>query len=379
MKDPNDIIMKEEFDLAFKEVGGYYDISKYAMDNEVFDAFVRKHQDLIDWYCKIHNSWPIAYLCFVNNYSIGGHVSKFNNKYFIGINSATHAILQSLFSIMLSNKNILTDFGDVLDELEENQVKKIVIADLRKFIKVNGNIDHTPKDKLRQDLVCFLTSCCMKFLISHEYAHILFGHLDYLIHKNSITTFSNMPVNNLNGNIDPLDSQTLEMDSDCFAVKGIYDEILIAERSIESIYKIYQPFCKDLNTHLRLSMFAVNSMFRLFGNNLPDLAHLKTYSHPPALVRMFNINATLITLFESRTNIDEIINICSQTDMEVDNAFNEISKTKLDNILYEHAKNTCDYSYALMLHWNNVRPLLEGYTYGKLAPLHESNNGPSTL
>ncbi|MEJ6981576.1 hypothetical protein WG906_14005 [Pedobacter sp. P351] len=372
------ISLQAEFDSIFKESGGYFDPT-VLIKPELLNNIINGSQLVIQNLQKGNAKLPDVFIAFIDNGVLNAAVTKNADKYFIGINIGTFFLLNDIFFRMLSNRHVLTDFGDCSKESEGNKIFNPQITDVDILFSAKEPSEKiTPKDIKRFYLAQLLSSLAMKFLFLHEYAHIIYGHLDFYIDSTKACTLVELLYSENNNDlkrIEPLISQTLEMDADCFAVNIAMQDILFITRNTSLIKEQISFFYNDLSTSLRIWLFAVYSLFRLFGASTPKETDLKRLSHPPPGIRQHIIFATMHTIFQSKpeTNIlQDIPTICVNTLQEVEEAFQQISYSSLnsDAIRFAYKQSSFEHVSFLLQHWNTVRPLLEKYAYANLAPLH---------
>ncbi len=368
----------EDFDSVFKKYGGYCDPNRLVRP-EILNYAVEGCKNLIGQ-LRMHNSkLPDAHVAFIKNSRLNAMVSKKANHYYIGINMGVQFLLNDIFFRMLSNKFVLKEFGDISEESEVKTIYNPQITDTNVlFISKEPSEKIAPKNKERFHLAQLLTSHAINFLGMHEYAHINFGHLDYIINSTNKLDWSETIHYNSEKekSIDPVISQTLEMDADCFAVSIGLRTIISANKNIDKVKPELIPFYKDLFSALKLWLFSIYTLFRLFGHSIPKMADIKTLSHPPASIRQHMVFSTACTFFiENKAEfIDKLKEVIPATISEVENAFKIISITKQDHSFFSfgHTTEASNHIIFLMRNWNKVRPLLEPYTFGNLAPLDAS-------
>jgi hypothetical protein len=374
--------LEEEFDLLFKSYGGSFNPKK-TNHPEILENTINGCRNILNNHKQNNSKLPEAYFGFINNPVLNAIASKKDNNYFIGINIGTYFLLLDIFNRMLSSKEILTEFGNVSEESDNVKIFDPQITDARIFYMAKEPpAPVAPKNPVRYYLAQLLTAYSIKYLLLHEYAHIIFGHLDFLNSQNNSFECSELTYNNFKNGIDPLTSQILELDADSYAIYTAIKEILVLQENSSLIKDELLPFYKDLSTAIKVWLFAVYTLFRLFGNSVPKVEDLKKLSHPPSGIRQHILFATSYSVFETKpeTKFLEIIpNLCVETMKEAESAFQKISIKKLNSeaLAFAYKKESFDHVTFLMKHWNNVRPKLEQYAYGNLAPLYEEND-PST-
>ena len=101
---------------------------------------------------------------------------KKNDGYEVGICFGLYNEILSIFQTTLADPRMFTYIGDSEAESPVKSVRKVQ----QKFFQDNASkiANRKPKDKKRNDFALYLTNLTMRFVLEHEIAHILLGHLD---------------------------------------------------------------------------------------------------------------------------------------------------------------------------------------------------------
>ena len=146
------------------------------------------------WSIGIHRSFQNAYarsqaasnlvkpmpqiaLMVVESNKPNAHASKADDGYTIMLNSALHALMSGLFRTMLAHPKTFQSIGDPSQENHPTEKGPKSLDDLVQNITRFG--DRRPVDPVRLAFADHLTELTLRFVIEHEIAHILAGHLDY--------------------------------------------------------------------------------------------------------------------------------------------------------------------------------------------------------
>jgi hypothetical protein len=373
----NELKLSFEFDKIFKHLGGLFDYKKLGRP-ELFEYPLNGAKDQINSLRLTNSKLPNVFINFIDSSLLNAVVSKNEYGYFIGLNTGTIFLLNDLFFRMLASPNILKEFGDISKECKTKKIYNAQITDLNLlFLAKETTEDVAPKDEIRFTLALLLSSFAIKFLIMHEYAHIIFGHVDYMGHTTNEFSWNEINYDkNTIKNIDSLFTQTCEMDADCFGVNIGMQELNIYFQNLPEVKDELKLFFKDIRVSLKLWIFSVYSMFRLFGYRDYNINDVKSYSHPPSGIRQHMIFASIYTIFEAKKerlildSIDEVVKVFSS----VEQAFEEISHQAYNHAAFKFAYSSEARKHVslLMSNWNNVRPHLEKYATGNLAPLHKN-------
>jgi hypothetical protein len=364
-----------QFDKCFKSKGGHFDYNT-LIQPEIFEFLLNGCRNDLNSIRTGRPNLPEVYFDFINNSSLNACAAKMEGRYFIGINIGTFFIISDLFFRMLATKNILTQYGDVSNE---DDVKKIFNAQITDtnilFIAKDPNEAVAPKNIIRHHLAQVLTSFAIKFLVMHEYGHIIFGHLDYLENKTKNCYWNEIDEIKNENELDSLFSQTLEMDADCYGIKIGVEQLIYYSENINSLKEELKHFYSPLESSLSLWFYSIYSLFRLFGYHNNDITKIKTTHHPQTGIRQHIVFATTHTIFQNKPYkelLSKIPALAVTTIQTVEKAFEEISMQGYDSkaikIAYENESQ--EHVVLLMRNWNNVRPELEKFAKGNLAPLH---------
>jgi len=371
--------MKSKFNEVFGDIGGIFTVDE-KMD-AYLDVFRQAIKVVLDplYASKSIKPWPMVNYDFINNVKFNAVAAKSGQDYFVGINGGTVAILHNLFARMLCHKQILTDFGNPDVESEEKKIvdpQSLRYDTLLNYRKEGGSV--IPNDPIRKNLAWYLSTLAVQFICMHEYGHVLNGHLD-LINSQGITSLPELPYNDEKPRIEPILSQTLELDADAFAVRTCLTYVLGCVNSPLNPEHT-QLFYKDHRTTIRLFCFYTYTIHRLFGALIPNVKDLLNVSHPPSGTRQIRFIPSIILIanvLAPEISEQEIYKIVIKASAEVEDAFKKISDTPMDDmgIRFAMTEHAVDHSDLISYNWNNVRPLLEEYCYSHLLPLKVRSSG----
>lgn len=366
--------LQKDFDNVFKECGMEGIFLKDEIDDhwrEIDEQIMELGKSYFNFRKTKYINTPHVNFQIASNTEFNALALKYDNNYYIGINSGTIVILQQLFFRMLSSPNILSEFGDISNEVTRKMVDAQHIDFKTLFLSLNDDDLVAPKNPIRQKLADHLCRQAFAFLLFHEDAHIIYGHLD-LLEQLQISSIDVQLKTIKDGKF----YQTLEMDADAYATNVIFEEALLMVSHKDKISE--DPdicnFYKDNYTALKLLLFAIYSSFRVFGKNTIGLHDYSAYSHPPSGLRQFWFLATIETIITT-FNLTEILalypNLSVDVIIEVEKAFEEISEQGYNNDNFKSTLNeeTLSYTNSIGRNWNNVRPLLEKFATSPLAPL----------
>lgn len=363
-----------QFNKHFAQYGGHFDY-RMLVKPEILGGRLELLRDEINRIRKnTRHNLPEVYIDYINNVSLNALVSKTDEGYFIGINIGTYFILESLFFRILASKNILIEFGDVSKEKELNKLFNAQITDLDLLFALSPPEEpNIPQDTNRHLLAQILTFNTLLFLTTHEYGHIISGHLGLVGEITKLSTMEEALETPEYLRINPLLSQTLEMDADSFGCKSGVERLITLYMNIYSLGPEIKPFFSSLETSLFLWCFSIYCLFRLFAHKSIDTSKIKESSHPLPSIRQVIIMGTAKPVLEKAklTDLAEKLDILMpQAVLEAEKAFKEISEQGFDAraLILSGQPEAYNQVSAIYDNWNNVRPLLEKYAYGGLAP-----------
>ncbi len=326
------------------------------------------------------NRLPDAYVNLVDEWTLNARTTKFNGKYFIGINAAAIVLLKVLFFRMLSNPKILISYGDILKEVESPKIHNAQITCIEHlYLQIDDlNPLHfpVPKDPARKSIAEFLSYTAIKYLILHEYGHIVMGHLEY---KNEVTnSFSFNEVfciTDSKNQLNPLISQTLEMDADSYATNASLSDLQIIVENMGQLPDDVKFIYKNFKESFSLWVFSIYSFFRLFGNKKDSVEQLKTSFYPTTGMRQISMVTLIAKLYaqNGKKYTDELFQIALQSSAQVEKSFAEISEQGigLESIEFAVRPEAKEHFGIVLKNWNNVRPHLEPFAKANLAPVVE--------
>jgi len=308
--------MQMRFDAFFSSKGGI--CRDMFSEIPLIQSYLLYARAEIDVLRKGEHNIPPIYVDLINNPALNATAARSGNQYFIGIYIG--AILQSfaVFSRMMASNTILTDIGsaaleDPPQKMHDIQLKE-TIHPLLSFTR-----ELVPKDPIRNEVVKMFVKHVLDFLIFHEYAHIVYGHVDYRNSKQQSVFADNVVL------------QALETSADGFSTfismmllyKALSDENPIIPKALRSHYK-------DRYTALRMWLFPIYTYFRLFGHMNLQYCTI-TESHPSPGYRV-NLIVEAIDTFKELgfANDDQLLEHCIDILIEVEEAFAQISEQGLD-------------------------------------------------
>jgi hypothetical protein len=366
--------IENAFDLLFKARGGKYQ-GKFS-ESDLFSHVLKNSRDLIEKMRRKNPELPDVYIDIIDNTTLNACATKSGQKYFIGIHAGTIFLIHDIFFRMMSSRNIFTDIGDITKEGETKKIFNAQLTDLGQLAVVKGQQEIlAPVSYVRGLLAQIFIDIAIEFLIAHEYAHIIFGHVDYCHSLLGTFEIEEATQKAASGNsIDPLISQTLEMDADSFATNRGMEILNLLFNNPDFVVPDAQQFYKDWPSMIKMWVFSIYTFFRIFAHS-NNSTFIKTDLHPPPSIRATLIMANIYSIFQIKYDtsiLGEISKICIDAAFVVEKAFEEISEQGLDLASFNFSTKDEAFIHGqfLMKNWNTVRPLLVPFTHSPLAPLH---------
>lgn len=375
------------FDKIFKADGGIFDIydDKNIKLKEVYLPILSMANSTTNYlrnhFFNKYIALPEIHFDFIYNDALNARATKYGDAYFIGIFTGAHWLIQDMFYKMFSTKSILPHLGNSSIESDEKKTLNAIITDFGISMDFNENNIVYPLDDLRYFYATAYASFVIQFLILHEIGHIVRGHNGYLSSLINGFVWSEVEgsVNKSHG-ITFLDSQTLEMDADSFALNQSFlasanfiDNPSLWDKQNPQLNLLYRNFPNALEHWT----FAIYSFFRLLGFNEINLEKARQRSHPPPAIRMGMLCGNIESLLHywKIPDKEKIMSCIVESTIRAEKSFTDITfHNNQYGLFAESYILGKGYMFEIANNWNNVRPLLEPFAFGELPPL--ANNQP---
>ncbi|MEO8405227.1 MAG: hypothetical protein ABI480_11545 [Chitinophagaceae bacterium] len=337
-------------------------------------------QTTADYLRRFYPSLPDVHIDFTASTAINASASLFKGKYFVALNVGTFAAIQDMFTKMLASRDVLVANGNPYNETSEKKLLNLLLSPTGLEFPIPPiNPPTSINDPDRAYLASFYVTFALNFILIHEFAHIIRGHVGYINYQTRSATFSEIDYNSaLTSEMNMSFFQTLEMDADSMALNRSF---LIAEENMEwakNSGKVEFPIFRDWETFIFHWTFAIYCLFRLFGFENIELAKAKQFKHPPPSIRMGMLISNINTIFIKRNHSDvrKIAEVATSATAHAEEAFKSVSfaSDRFDTFLSNwQNKDLSRYMLETAKNWNNVRPLLEPFAFGTLPPLSDIN------
>jgi hypothetical protein len=371
---------QEIFDNIFAERGGIFnpelfkgDIATKDLDfyNGLKSSILKIVKEKIK---PSYPNLPEIHFEFIFNNSLNAAATKYEGEYYVGINIGAFFLIYDMFNKMFSTKSILSGIGNNENENDDKKILSCYMSSEGITFDENdfARSISLPKDLIRREYARQYTAWAMHFLVFHECAHIIRGHVDFVATKKNKNFWNEFDYSSSPNLYDSSFFQTLEMDADSFATNRSFILANLMINDYDNLSIVEKQICHNWATFSSNWIFVIYSLFRLFGFNLNDLESAKNKTHPPSTIRLSLIHGNIATLFMkvygenylksvSKSTLDSIV--------QAEKTFNLI--TYQENMLDKYFNTFLDQSLSLYVkeitdNWNNVRLHLEPFAYGSL-------------
>lgn len=233
--------------------------------------------------CPTINS---IYFDFEHSPEVNAWATKFQGSYLIGISSGAMILLSLLMESILAHPQTFPAIGDPTNESQKVKYMDWSSKNPNAEIMYKNFIPVMAIDKYRSRYSNYLTQLAISFLLGHEIAHIARGHVDFLHKMYGLPFLSEVRWNNSFGSEIKIKRQAIESDADR---RSIYSRAHSAQLLFESTD--LETIQKHQNRTITISdlqfdwMFAVNVLFRMFGDASFASDRLEKSDYPPLAMR----------------------------------------------------------------------------------------------
>lgn len=282
----------------------------------------------------------------------GKYKFSVNKEVFKSIDNAIYTLLEGKLD---ENRKIREEFYKIVSLGEEYNKKRAKV--FSQIILINAS-----------DIV-----------INHELGHIMNGHLAYIDSKN-IGEASFLFMNCEKNEIQPMESQVLEMDADAFAATRVMDKSIFDD-NLKNINSLYPNLVKDKNHAFLLSTVSAVIVFSIQGlGRKRKKQGLEEVKYLPLRTRLYNYIQCSVNAYKHlessellRYDYKSLIPLL----MEVESYINDYTKNvysfendeiSTSNNLHELSDEYIVHCYKLNLLWTSkYREELLKYAYFNLA------------
>jgi hypothetical protein len=226
---------------------------------------------------------PPIHFDFVFNGDINAIAFKSDGRYFIGLNTGTIYMLELVFMRMLADSRLFPSIGNRSEEANDLPPLTGYVPQAQQMYEA-GVIPSPPKTKPRLSYAIHLFNHALHFLVGHEIAHITLGHVDYLQSKTGTALIAEMNWNQTDAE-GLIERQSLEAQAD---TRSVFSSIASIKLAYATPNREVPPWASSPLTVERMIFdwaFAMNSLFRLFGDSRFNSSELATTAYPPLPMR----------------------------------------------------------------------------------------------
>ncbi len=320
-----------------------------------------------------------VHLGVVQSHLLNAFAAEDSGWFLIGIYKGTYPFLLTVAARMLCDRRVLPNIGDPEKELELHEVPVTNLL----------SMEHTrreekqpfPKCPVRHQYAHLLYQEIMEFLIFHELAHIVRGHVGYLSSLNGTRR-----IEELNMALQPggsLVSRAMKAHADmsaaelCFITSLSKHELLQADpdRRIaddDEVNAIRKSLYADKALNAVRTALAIYLLFRAFAPDSPATTRLQESelikgSHPHPLVRQGLLMGKLYeTLLGKEPDLSEA-GIGYAAIMVAENAISFAAgrgaSTGIPAVYRNNIKQIQDHTRTLLRKIDEVKPLYDKYAW----------------
>lgn len=359
------ILIERAFDEIFKSKGGRY--NNRNSDATIYNWVLINSRILVAWMVRSNAHLPEPYVDIIDNNEANAFVTKRGDKYFLGITYGAILAFSDVFCRMMENKNVLTEVGDPEKEMNVNKIYSLRLTSMGQLAVTEMHSENSePIDNVRILLGFQLVKMAFEFLVWHELAHIIYGHVDYVHSILGSFELKEIEREESKNQLDPLVCQTLEIHADRFATQ---QSIAILEMLIsnpDALTPALRPYFNSWSSVIKMWVFSTYAFFRFFSDhNYAD--GIRNTFHPPPSLRSNLVQAVVEAAIQGADNgpsAKEISMIRKEAMLAVEWAFHEISQKGLDfsNLAFSIQDDVFAHGAFLMNNLKNIKPLLQPFT-----------------
>jgi hypothetical protein len=361
--------IEREFDEIFKSKGGRY--NNRNSDTTVYDWILTNSRILVAWMVRTNVHLPEPYVDIIDNNETNAYVTKRGDKYFIGITYGAILVFNDIFYRMMESKNVLTEVGDPDREMNTAKVFSIRLTNMGQLaVTEKHSKDSEPIDNIRILFGFQLIKMAFEFLIWHELAHIVFGHVDYIHSVLGAFELKEIEREESRSRLDPIVSQTLEIKADQFATQQSIAIWGMLISNPDALTPALRPYFKTWPMVIKMWIFSTYTFFRLFSDHNYTKG-IRNAFHPPPSLRSHLVQAVAGAVIQGAIDApsaEEISIIRKDAILAVEWAFHEISKKGLDlsHLTFSIQDEAFSHGIFLMNNWEKIKPLLQPFALMEL-------------
>jgi hypothetical protein len=275
---------QEIFDRETAYLGGRLDIENYphVPAAPAYDHTREIAHELIKSAKGMFTSLPPIHFDFVKNGAVNALAFRAEERYFIGMTAGAMSMLHLILDRMLANPRTFQYIGRPAEEDPNLPPVPWDIPDAERLFH-SGVRPILPKCPSRRLYALHLSDQALQFLIGHEIAHITRGHVDYLASSTGSPFLAELGWAGTPE--ERLERQAIETDADRRSV------FARCHSALGTAYHAGDQFPSWATAPLTAEAwqfdwaFAVNTLFRLFGDARFSGVDLSMQPYPPLPLR----------------------------------------------------------------------------------------------
>jgi len=311
---------------------------------------------------------PPIHFDFVQVSNVNAWAFKHDNHYFIAVTAGAVCMLHLVLDRILANPNTFEMIGDPTLELQDIQLVDWNIVDPERLFN-DGVRPVVAQDPARQLYSKHLADQALMFLIGHEIAHITRGHVDFVTASSNQSFIAKVGFRGGEAR-QRLERQAIEADADRRSIFARCKSQFMTAENNEGRRFPWSDKPVVIESLQFDWAFAVNVLFRLFGDHRFADIDLDSVSYPPLALRRrlaMDFGFTLLLRNWGREHESKIFDALAGSIRTTEDAFIAIGASS--------AKGGFDEAYAdvgtqhvkrIVECWNGLKPELERYSFESL-------------
>lgn len=281
------------FDEKFEMEGGRAIPTKFPFGQQLmyYRSVYRKFLTECERQAKQLGASTRVHFDFANGPSLNAAACKSKRLYLIGVNVGTFERLASLYSSLLSWPEVLPGVGDAKKEIAR-QFDVAACLDLgwrpagARCSNNPSDMLFMPRDETRKQASVIMVMMALDFIVTHELAHIINGHVDYLGSVGGQMRLNETEMSE--PALSPEAFQALEIDADREAASIVGSGLL--HRQL-----IYRDFGAVIDEHTFLLLWVVTILVLFIALDMTgsSIEQYRKLEHPHPEARLHFILAAL--------------------------------------------------------------------------------------
>lgn len=369
----------EAIEKIIKKKGGrlnYTDLNPEL--KEFYEYFkIRAQESIHSIYKQLSGISDISF-DIIEDYSFNAFATGVGNFYFIGINRGTIATLALVFDRYFADRALFPFIGNIENESSDLPIIKNIALNYEYTVDELPYFE-PPQDPTRNAVAKHLTKLAIDFILAHEIAHIILGHVDYLNSEYNII-LDELSHSETDQTKNKKTRKSLEMDADAWATT-----ILLSSEMRRVIGKLPIQGKEWKETYNRPGIvityftFAIATIFRIYGDQRLDNSKFENETYPQPRLRyvismlQIAIDPDFLKLNEKmKFDLDKNgvpITVAAGFNI-IEDAFNYITGKKPSTLSIIDAWGAIGFTQlnTLIDYWNfEIKEKLEKYSYIKLS------------